>query len=116
MTPLDPARIPTCDTSDPASLEAWYGPFGWADHLRKLVLSNCAEMIRAAAAVEGAKLSEARVGDLAHTHELYLDFLLQSLHGRTLREQNVRDSIGLSSTEQHNMRVLERFVRQGHNP
>ena len=94
MTPLNPARIPTCDTSDPASLEAWFGLFGWADHLRKLVLSNCAEMIRAAAAVEGAKISETRINDLAHTHELYLDFLLQSLHGRTLREQNVRDSIG----------------------
>ena len=93
MTPLDPARIPTCDT-DPAELEAWYGAYGWADHVRKLVLSNCAEMIRAAAAVEGAKISETRINDLAHTHELYLDFLLQSLHGRTLREQNVRDSIG----------------------
>ena len=99
MTPLDPARIPTCDTSNPASLEAWYGPFGWADHFRKMVLANCAEMIRAAAAVEGAKISETRINDLAHTHELYLDFLLQSLTGRTLREQNVRDSIG-----------------QGHNP
>ena len=94
MTPLDPARIPRCDTSDPASLEAWYGPFGWADHFRKMVLANCGEMIRAAAAVEGAKISETRINDLAHTHELYLDFLLQSLHGRTLREQNVRDSIG----------------------
>ena len=94
MTPLNPARIPICDTSDPACLEAWYGPFGWAEHLRKIVLSNCAEMIRAAAAVEGAKISETRINDLAHTHELYLDFLLQSLTGRTLREQNVRDSIG----------------------
>ena len=94
MTPLDPARIPTCDTSDPAQLEAWYGSFGWADHFRKMVLANCAEMIRAAAAVEGAKISETRINDLAHTHELYLDFLLQSLTGRTLREQNVRDSIG----------------------
>ena len=99
MTFLDPARIPRCDTSDPASLEAWYGPFGWADHFRKMVLANCAEMIRAAAAVEAAKISETRINDLAHTHELYLDFLLQSLTGRTLREQNVRDSIG-----------------QGHNP
>jgi hypothetical protein len=94
MTLLDPERIPICDTSDPASLEAWYGAFGWADHVRKIVLANCAEMIRALAAVEGVKISETRINDLAHTHELYLDFLLQSLHGRTLREQNVRDSIG----------------------
>ena len=93
MTPLDPTRIPVCHISDPASLEAWYGPFGWADHVRKIVLSNCAEMIRALAAVESAKISETRISDLAHTHELYLDFLLQSLAGRTLREQNVRDSI-----------------------
>ncbi len=32
-------------------------------------------------------MSETRTNDLAHTHELYLDFLLQSLAGRTLREQ-----------------------------
>lgn len=93
MSFLDSARIPVCDTSDPASLEAWYGTFGWADHLRKIVLSNCAEMIRATAAIEDTKLSETRINDLAHTHELYLAFVLQSLAGRTLREQNVRDSI-----------------------
>ncbi|CAB4136772.1 hypothetical protein UFOVP842_36 [uncultured Caudovirales phage] len=98
MTILDPARIPVCDTSDPASLEAWYGTFGWADHLRKIVLSNCAEMIRAAAAVAEEKLSETRINDLAHTHHLYLDFILESLQGRTLREQNVRDSIERGNT------------------
>lgn len=49
----DTKRIPVCDTSDPAQLEAWYGSFGWADHVRKIVLATCAELIRAEAVAEG---------------------------------------------------------------
>jgi hypothetical protein len=82
--------VPLCDTSNPADLEAWFGPFGYADHFRKVVLSNCAEIIRAST---NGKLSEARIDQLAHTHTLYVDFLIQCLTGRRLREQNVRDSI-----------------------
>lgn len=85
----EPIPLPTCNTSDPADLEAWYGNFGYADHFRKVVLSNCAEIIRASAT---DKLSEARIDQLAHTHDLYVDFLIQCLNGRRMREQNVRDS------------------------
>ena len=84
--------IPVCDTNDPADLEAFYGPGGFMDHLRKARLSMCAEMIRAGAAAGDSKLSEARVNDLAHTHPAYLDFLFTNLNGRRKREQNVIDS------------------------
>lgn len=87
---LGPDRIPLCDVTDPADLEAWFGPFGYADHFRKVVLSNCAEIIRARTT---EKLTEARLSDLSHTDEFYVDFLIQCLNGRRLREQNVRDSI-----------------------
>lgn len=89
----DTKRIPVCDTSDPAQLEAWYGSFGWADHVRKIVLATCAELIRAESVAEGAKLSESRVSDLAHTHEFYLEFTVQTLNGRRLRQQNLNESI-----------------------
>jgi len=88
MSVLD--RIPLCNTEDPADLEAWFGPFGWADHLRKIVLSNCAEAIRARA--EG-KVTEKQIDTLAHIEGAYVDFVIQCLNGRRLREQNVRDSI-----------------------
>lgn len=87
---MDAIQLPTCDTSDPASLEAWYGDFGWAQHFRKVVLSNCAEIVRAEAT---EKLSESRIDQLAHIHPLYLSFLTDCLNGRRLREQNVRDSL-----------------------
>ena len=51
--------------------------FGYADHVRKIILSNCAEIIRARAAVEETKLSEARIDQLAHIHDFYLDFIRQ---------------------------------------
>lgn len=91
--PLTPDRIPACDHTNPAELEAWFGNFGYADHFRKVVLANCAEILRARAADEETKVSETRINDMAHTHVLYLDFLLQCLKGRTLREQNLRDSV-----------------------
>jgi hypothetical protein len=87
---MEPIILPVCDTSDPASLEAFFGNYGYADHFRKVVLSNCAEIIRAEAT---EKISEARIDQLAHIHPLYVDFLIQSLNGRRLREQNVRESI-----------------------
>lgn len=93
MTPLAQSRIPVCDTSNPAELETWFGAFGYADHVRKIVLSNCAEIVRARAVAEEAKLSESRVDHLAHIHDFYLDFIIQCLAGRQLREQNVRESI-----------------------
>ena len=92
MTP-DPTGIPVCDMSNPGDLESWYGPYGWCEHIRKSVLSMCAELIRAESVAEGVKLSESRVSDLAHTHDLYMAFHAQTLHGKRLRQQNVYDSI-----------------------
>jgi len=83
-------RIPICDTTDPGDLEAWYGPFGFVDHFRKVVLSSCREVERAKA---GDKISEAKLDTLAHVNDRYVDFLIESLNGRRLREKNVLASI-----------------------
>lgn len=83
------ARIPTCDTSNPADLEAWFGNYGYADHFRRVVLASCREVARAKAT---EKITEAKLDDLAHTSDVYVDFLIQCLQGRQLREQNVLDS------------------------
>ena len=86
-------KLPACDTTNPAELESWFGPFGFWEHWRKVVLSNCQEIVRASAAVGGAKLTEARIDALAHTHGLYLDFLADGLRGRRMREQMVREAM-----------------------
>lgn len=88
MTTAD--RLPVCDTANPADLEAWFGPFGYADHFRKVVLASCREVARAQAT---EKLTEAKLDDVAHTSDRYVDFLIECLNGRRLREQNVLDSI-----------------------
>lgn len=82
------ARIPTCDTSNPADLEAWFGPYGYADHFRKVVVSSCKEIERA----KNPTASEAKLDTLAHVNDNYVEFLIQCLKGRQLREQNVLDS------------------------
>lgn len=85
-------RLPSCNTQDPADLEAWYGGFGFADHWRKVVLANCREIERARAATKDWKLSEARLDDLARTSDAYIDFLITHLRGsRTPRRK--RDCI-----------------------
>lgn len=94
MSALDKA-LPNCDTNDPGALEAWYGAFGYADHWRKCVLSDCREVIRASTTLAGSKLSEARIDDLARLHANYLEFLTVHLQGRILRERNVRQSMGV---------------------
>lgn len=86
-------RLPSCDTEDPAQLEAWFGAFGFSDHWRKVVLANCREIIRATFALKNEKVSEARLDDLARTHNAYIDFLVENLEGRRLREQMARESM-----------------------
>lgn len=86
-------RMPICDTANPADLEAWYGPFGNADHWRKVVLANAREIVRATNALGGEKISEARIDDRARTSDAYLEFLATHLHGRRKREENVRSSM-----------------------
>ena len=82
-------EMPEYDSADPADLEAWFGNFGYDERLRKVVLSNCKEIVRARYELAKEKISESRIDDLAHVHDNYLDFLVASLNGRRLREQNV---------------------------
>lgn len=84
-------RLPECDTLNPAELEAFYGNFGYADHFRKVCLSNCREIERARATAREQKVSEARLDDLARTSDTYIDYLIVNLNGRRLREEEVRN-------------------------
>lgn len=86
------------DDNDPASLEAWFGNFGHAEHFRKVVLASAREAARARAALiaekGGGKMpSEAKLDDMARTSDKYVDYLIATLHGRRLREQNVLASM-----------------------
>lgn len=87
-----PSALLIRGADDPATLEAWYGPGGFVDHCRKVVLANCEEIVRAKYAVKGEKISETRITTLARLHPNYLDFLAVHLNGRRLREVNVIDS------------------------
>jgi len=55
--------------------------------------TRCAEIIRARAVAEETKISESRINDLAHIHDFYLDFTIQTLNGRRLRQLNVQESV-----------------------
>lgn len=85
-------RLPSCETTDPAALEAWYGNYSFFDHWRKVVLANCEEIVRADYVLREEKITETRITSLARLHPNYLDFLAEHLDGRRLREQNVLDS------------------------
>lgn len=77
------------DSNDPGSLEAWFGPFGHAEHFRKVVLASAREVERAKAVAAETKVTEARLDDLARVSDLYVTYLIDTLRGRELREQNV---------------------------
>ena len=81
-------RLPMVDMTDPADLESWFGNFGFVDHFRKIVLSSCKEIERA----KNPSASEAKLDTLAHINDLYVDFMIQCLNGRRLRERNVVES------------------------
>lgn len=83
-------ELPRCVHSDPADLAAWHSAFGYAEHYRKIVLANAKEIVRATAALEDVKLTEARIEDLARQHPIYLDFLARNLDGRRLYEAERR--------------------------
>lgn len=86
-------RMPVIDLTNPGEVEAFYGNFSFCDHWRKTVLSNCKEIVRAKYELAGAKISESRIEDLARTHDIYLDYLTEHLKGRTIREDNVRETL-----------------------
>ena len=81
--------LPAWNERDPAELEAWFGAFGHAEHFRKVLLASCREAARAKATRDEQKVSEARLDDQARTSDRYVQFLVDSLHGRVLRERNV---------------------------
>ncbi|MGN6206016.1 hypothetical protein [Humibacter sp.] len=82
------------DENDPASLESWFGNYGHAEHFRKVVLASCREAERAKAVAAEAKVTEARLDDLARTSDAYVEYLITTLRGRALRERNVLASAG----------------------
>jgi hypothetical protein len=95
MTETDEAlggNLPGLDLSDPANLEAFYGNFAFFDHYRKSVLAQCYELERAKVP-DGAKVTEARLENLARLNPIYLDFLATHFQGRQARERNVFDSL-----------------------
>lgn len=77
------------DASDPASMEAWFGPFGYAEHIRKIVLASARELERAKATARQEKVSETRLDDLARVSDRYVQYIVDTLKGRQLRETNV---------------------------
>lgn len=84
-------RAPVFDMNDPGDLEAFYDGKGssFCEHWRKVILSNCEEIVRAKFELANQKISEDRIDCLAHLHDTYLDFLITHLEGRKLREKNV---------------------------
>jgi hypothetical protein len=62
-------------TQQSASLYAMYGPFGTAEHRRKVVLATAELQVRNDLAATGEKVTEGKVDALSRTHPMYLDFL-----------------------------------------
>jgi len=62
-----------------AKLRARHGSFGTWDSERKVVLETGAAIIRAKAATENRKITEAQIESEKHTAESYLAFLTESL-------------------------------------
>lgn len=88
-------KIPTCNQDDPGELAAWYGSFGFFDHLRKPMLAHCRLAIRGEYALKSEKVTEAMLDDQSHTHPLYLQFLTQHLTGRIKYERMIREKMGV---------------------
>ncbi len=82
-------EAPSCDITDPAQLEAWFGNFGHWEHWRKVVLASAYEIERA----KNPKASESRLKELARVNGNYISFLKDGLFGRIARERNVRSSL-----------------------
>lgn len=87
--PVKRVDLPECNMTDPAQLFAFYGAFGYGDHLRKILLANCAEIVRAHYALDGERISEARIEQLARVHPNYVEWIVKNLKGRVLYEAEV---------------------------
>lgn len=86
-------NLPQLDLTNPANLETLYGNYGFFDHYRKSVLSQCHEILRAQYSVKAEKVTETKLENEARIHPLYLDFLAVHFKGREKREQNVWESL-----------------------
>jgi hypothetical protein len=76
--------------NEAASLYAVYGPFGTAEHRRKVALATAELQVRAEAT---EKMTEGKVDALARTHPTYLAFLDAMETGRAqwlLAENNLQ--------------------------
>ena len=89
--------IPKRETDDPATLYAWYGPYGWCENYRKVVLAQCREIERAKAATSGGKVTESRLEDLARLNPIYLQFLADHLKGRQEYEHAFLSQQGMAA-------------------
>lgn len=89
LTPVEGLMLPDLENDDPAILAAYFSGFSVAEHVRKVVLSNCRELIRASMAAADQKCTEARLEDLSRVHPAYLEFLTRLLHGRIKWEGEV---------------------------
>jgi hypothetical protein len=77
------ATVPVPDFGEsPEELAAWFSGWSFSESYRKTVLAGCREAIRAGASLGNAKLTEARLDDLARVHPAYLDYLTRHLQGR----------------------------------
>lgn len=83
------------ESDDPAVLAAFYSGFAYAEHYRKVVLSQCREIVRAKHELAGKRITEARLDDLARTHPIYLEYLEKHLRGRILWEEEVKREGGM---------------------
>jgi len=85
--------------SHAASLYAVYGPFGTAEHRRKIALSVAELQVRADLAEREEKATEGKVESMARTHSTYLTFLDTLESGRAewlvteTRIQSVTDRV-----------------------
>lgn len=78
---------------DPAVLSAMFGGYEpMAAVWRKVILASAREIVRASSAINGKRLSEARIDDLARVSKEYLAWLERALRARIMWERNVKDS------------------------
>jgi hypothetical protein len=78
--------IPDRETDTPEELAAWFSGYSMFEMYRKVLLANCRELVRARFAVNGEKITEARLDDLGRLEPAYLNYLERGLHGRILWE------------------------------
>lgn len=77
--------VPERETNSYEELCAWYSGFSFCEHYRKVIQSQCQEIVRARHV--GEKITEARIEALARLEPAYLNYLEKHLHGRILWEK-----------------------------